>query len=396
MRDGLDFTEDYVDAGVSDVIEMLFGAGKDDVAAYAEARPLAHEPGTRFNYSSGTSNIVAAIAGRCAGSGAAFVDLLRRRVFEPVGMASADPRLDDAGTFIGSSYVYATARDFTRFGLLYLRDGMWNGQRILPEGWVDHARRLRSVDEEGNGYGAHWWVVDDDQGSFRASGYEGQAILICPGLDVVAVRLGRFHCRAVSGAERVARRGRRLGKMIRWPCRRASTRRPVSARSTDCRSSDRSTRRSTTSTGTAATSSRTHRSSCSPRSDADGRVDVSPKGGPAGFVAVLDDHRLAIPDMSGNNRLDSMRNIVSGGAVALLFMVPGTDETMRVNGRATITRRSRGARPRVPSTACRPTWRSWSRSKPRSSTAPRRCVGAASGNLIAGPTRPTWRRQRAC
>jgi hypothetical protein len=72
-------------------------------------------------------------------------------------------------------------------------------------------------------------------------------------------------------------------------------------------------------------------------SDADGRVDVSPKGGPAGFVVVLDDHRLAIPDMSGNNRLDSMRNIVSDGTVALLFMVPGTDETMRVNGRATIS-----------------------------------------------------------
>jgi CubicO group peptidase (beta-lactamase class C family) len=191
MRDGLDFTEDYVDAGVSDVIEMLFGAGKDDVAAYAEARPLAYEPGTRFNYSSGTSNVVAAIAGRCAGSGKAFVDLLRRHVFEPVGMMSADPRLDEAGTFIGSSYVYATARDFARFGLLYLRDGMWDGRRIVPEGWADHARRLRSVDEEGNGYGAHWWVVDDDQGSFRASGYEGQSILICPGLDLVAVRLGR-------------------------------------------------------------------------------------------------------------------------------------------------------------------------------------------------------------
>src|SRR5262245_839287 len=191
MRDGLDFTEDYVDAGVSDVIEMLFGSGKDDVAAYAEARVLAYEPDTRFNYSSGTSNIVAAIAGRCAGSGAAFVDLLRRRIFEPIGMTSADPRLDEAGTFIGSSYVYATARDFARFGLLYLRDGVWDGRRLLPEGWVDHARRQRSVDEEGNGYGAQWWVIDDDQGSFRASGYEGQSILICPGLDVMAVRLGR-------------------------------------------------------------------------------------------------------------------------------------------------------------------------------------------------------------
>lgn len=71
---------------------------------------------------------------------------------------------------------------------------------------------------------------------------------------------------------------------------------------------------------------------------ADGaRLDVSPKGGPAGFVQVLDDHRLAIPDMAGNNRLDSMRNIVEGGRVALLFMVPGVEETMRVNGTAQVT-----------------------------------------------------------
>lgn len=70
---------------------------------------------------------------------------------------------------------------------------------------------------------------------------------------------------------------------------------------------------------------------------ANGLVDASPKGGPAGFVAVLDDHHLAIPDMSGNNRLDSMRNIVDGGHVAVLCMVPGTDETMRINGQASIT-----------------------------------------------------------
>lgn len=67
------------------------------------------------------------------------------------------------------------------------------------------------------------------------------------------------------------------------------------------------------------------------------RVDASPKGGPPGFVAVLDDHRLAVPDMAGNNRLDSMRNIVRAGAVSLLFFVPGVDETMRVVGRASIT-----------------------------------------------------------
>jgi CubicO group peptidase (beta-lactamase class C family) len=190
MRDGLTFAEDYVDAGVSDVIEMLFGAGKDDVAAYAEGRPLQHEPDTHFNYSSGTSNVISAIAGRAVGGGPALVEVLRARVLDPIGMTSADPRIDAAGTFIASSYVYATARDFARFGMLYLRDGTWDSRRLLPEGWVDHGRRQRSVDPEGYGYGAHWWVVGDDMGSFRASGYEGQSILISPGLDLLAVRLG--------------------------------------------------------------------------------------------------------------------------------------------------------------------------------------------------------------
>src|SRR5947207_2264159 len=69
----------------------------------------------------------------------------------------------------------------------------------------------------------------------------------------------------------------------------------------------------------------------------DGSCDVSPKGGTPGFVTVLDDHRIAIPDLSGNNRLDSIRNIVSSASVALLFCIPGIDETMRINGRATIT-----------------------------------------------------------
>ena len=191
MRDGLDFAEDYVDAGVSNVIEMLFGDGQHDVAAYAEARPLRHGPGTQFNYSSGTSNIVSAIAARAAGGKPALLELLQGRIFDAIGMTSATAKTDDAGTFIGSSYVYATARDFARFGLLYLRDGVWDGVRILPEGWVDHGRMLRSHDEDGIGYGAHWWVVEDDLGSFRASGYEGQSILVCPGLDVLAVRLGR-------------------------------------------------------------------------------------------------------------------------------------------------------------------------------------------------------------
>ena len=194
MRDGLAWNEDYVDAGVSDVIEMLFGSGTADVAAYAESRPLAHPPGTVFNYSSGTSNIVAAIVGREVGPGDAVRRFLLERLLHPIGMRTADPRIDDAGTFIGSSYVYATAQDWARFGTLYLRDGTWDGTRILPEGWVDHGRRVRSVDEtDGDLYGAPWWIdhLDTDRGTVRASGYEGQMVAVCPPLDAVLVRLGR-------------------------------------------------------------------------------------------------------------------------------------------------------------------------------------------------------------
>lgn len=185
MRDGLRWAEDYVDAGVSDVIEMLFGAGASDVAA----RPLAHEPGTVFNYSSGTTNVLSRIAG-------SLVDLpayLRTRLFDAIGMASARATLDAAGTWVASSYVHATARDMARFGQLYLHDGVWEGRRLLPEGWVDHGRRHLSTDpDNGNGYGAHWWVVPDSpHGAYWANGYEGQSILVVPGLDLVVVRLGK-------------------------------------------------------------------------------------------------------------------------------------------------------------------------------------------------------------
>jgi CubicO group peptidase (beta-lactamase class C family) len=193
MRDGLAWNEDYVDAGASDVIEMLFGSGQDDVAAYAEARPLAHEPGTVFNYSSGTSNVIAAVVGRIVGSSDAVRRYVLDHVLHPIGMRSADPRVDEAGTFVGSSYVYATAQDWARFGTLYLRDGVWDGRRVLPVGWVDHGRRVRSVDESDGGlYGAHWWIdqLDTARGTFRASGYEGQMVAICPPLDAIVVRLG--------------------------------------------------------------------------------------------------------------------------------------------------------------------------------------------------------------
>lgn len=193
MRDGLDFNEDYVDGDASDVIEMLFGAGAGDMAHFAAARGLAAPPGARFNYSSGTSNIVARAAGRAIGGGEdAYRAFLSDRLFGPIGATSPRPTFDESGTWVGSSYVHATARDFARFGLLYLRDGTWDGRRLLPEGWADTARTPRSVDPtDGALHSVHWWVVDDGRGTFRAAGYEGQSITVCPAHDLVVVRLGK-------------------------------------------------------------------------------------------------------------------------------------------------------------------------------------------------------------
>ena len=195
MTSGLRFVEDYVDDSISHCIDMLFGAGQADVAAYAAALPLDHPPDSVFNYSSGTTNIVSRIAGHAVGGGeAAMRAFMQAELFGPLGMTSADPRFDAAGTFIGSSFLYCTARDFARFGQLYLAEGVWEGLRILPEGWVDFARTPAPapVDEE-FGYGAHWWLWDRHgfPGTFAAHGYEGQYIIVRPDRDLVVVRLGK-------------------------------------------------------------------------------------------------------------------------------------------------------------------------------------------------------------
>ncbi len=190
MVDGLDFIEDYVESGASNVIDMLFGAGKADVAAYAEALPPAHPPGEVWSYSSGTSNIVSSFAGRLMGRDEGErLAFMHRELFDPIGIRSATARFDEAGTFIGSSFVFATARDFARFGFLYLRDGLWEGQRLLPVGWVDHARTPTPA--SAGEYGAHFWLATNGSGVFHASGYLGQYIAIDPSRDVVLVRLGR-------------------------------------------------------------------------------------------------------------------------------------------------------------------------------------------------------------
>jgi len=129
---------------------------------------------------------------------------MNAELFQRIGMHSAHVEFDPAGTAILASLVYATARDFAKFGYLYLRDGTWDGQRILPSGWVDFARRKNPADNSDT-YGAGWWIVPADSSKkpydsdippqaprdmFYADGHDGQHIFVVPSKDLVIVRLG--------------------------------------------------------------------------------------------------------------------------------------------------------------------------------------------------------------
>ncbi len=202
MRSGLEFVEDYVDDSVSHCLEMLYGAGIDDMAAYAASQQLLHEPGSFWNYSSGTTNIISRIVGDVVQNvlsdstgdrREAMEAFLHTRLFGPAGMHSAIPKFDTAGTFVGSSYVYATARDFARFGELYRNDGVAaDGTRVLPTGWAARASTFTTHDSDtGFDYGAQWWMWPDLAGSLACHGYEGQYTVVLPDRELVVVHLGK-------------------------------------------------------------------------------------------------------------------------------------------------------------------------------------------------------------
>jgi CubicO group peptidase (beta-lactamase class C family) len=194
MSSGLEFQETYADKPVSDVNRMLFL--EPDTAAYAASLPLIAKPDSEWNYSSGSTAIVSRVIRKTFGGDEAYYAFPYRTLFGPLGMASAEWGVDASGTYIGSSYIYATARDFARFGQLALHDGVWNGQRLLPEGWMTYATTPTPTDTKAT-YGAGFWLnakqldypeVPADLS--YADGHNGQEIFFSPSLDLVAVRLG--------------------------------------------------------------------------------------------------------------------------------------------------------------------------------------------------------------
>ncbi|MBH9367608.1 serine hydrolase [Pseudomonas aeruginosa] len=210
---GRDWQEDYEFAPLkSSVVAMLYTRGRDDMAGFVAETPQARPPGRRFRYSSGDSNVLAAALHGMLG--ADYAEYPWRALFEPLGIRSAVWERDAAGTFVGSSYVYMSARDLARVGLLMQRHGRWRERQLLPLAWVEFnltpfARYRPSAEEEGEAVpGGQWWLnravkgapapwPDVAETAFAALGHWGQALYVLPEEKLVIVRYaddrdGRF------------------------------------------------------------------------------------------------------------------------------------------------------------------------------------------------------------
>jgi CubicO group peptidase (beta-lactamase class C family) len=193
---GLAWEENY--AGPSGATNMLFK--KKDMGLFAAEAPLVHEPGKVFYYSSGTTNIIARIVRETVGDDL-YYKFPYEELFYKIGLLNTVLEADAGGTFVGSSYSFGTARDWARFGLLYLNDGLWNGERILPEGWVSYTTTPAPGADRGQ-YGAQFWLNAGAPGNidnrlypdvptdlFWADGFEGQNVFIIPSKKLVVVKL---------------------------------------------------------------------------------------------------------------------------------------------------------------------------------------------------------------
>jgi CubicO group peptidase (beta-lactamase class C family) len=198
MSSGLRFNEAYGD--VSDVTRMLYL--QPDMAGFARAQPLEHPAGEFWSYSSGTANILSRIVQDAAGPLAAAYPT--EKLFKPLGMISATMETDEDGTLVGSSYMYATARDWARYGLFLLQDGVWQGQELLPRGYVAMMASPVAASRGQYGHGLVWlWGSDAltpgenpdaafgiPADTYWMEGHDGQSTAIIPSRQLVIVRLG--------------------------------------------------------------------------------------------------------------------------------------------------------------------------------------------------------------
>lgn len=197
MESGLAFNEDY--GTVSDVTRMLYL--EPDMARFAASKPLVAPIGKKFSYSTGTSIMLARLWQNAVGDEAASLAYPRQVLFDPLGMKSAVMEADESGTLAGASYLYATAHDWARFGQFLLQDGVWNGRRILPEGFVAMMYAPAAASGGVYGKGEVWLEGPGDkkgggvaagvpEGTYWLQGHDGQTVAVVPSKRMVVVRMG--------------------------------------------------------------------------------------------------------------------------------------------------------------------------------------------------------------
>ena len=190
MQSGLAWEEDYTK--ISDVTKMLF-LDADMTKAQATKQPIA-PPTEIWNYSSGTSNLLSGILRDQFPSHQAYLDYPYTDLIDKIGMHSMLLETDMEGNFVGSSYGWANTRDWAKFGVLYLNKGMWDGERIFSESWVDYVTKPTAHSE--GVYGAHFWLnsggkfPDVPRDMYSANGFQGQYVFVIPSKDLVVVRTG--------------------------------------------------------------------------------------------------------------------------------------------------------------------------------------------------------------
>ena len=190
MNSGLEWDENYDE--ISDATKMLFL--ERDMTKVQEEKPLIGKPNETWNYSSGTSNLLSGILRDQFNNHQSYLDFWYTNLIDKIGMNSMILESDLAGNYVASSYAWATARDWGKFGLLYLHNGAWNGEELFTKEWVDY---VTTPTPTSNGsYGAQFWLntekqlKDVSQNMYFADGYQGQRVYILPDEDLVIVRFG--------------------------------------------------------------------------------------------------------------------------------------------------------------------------------------------------------------
>jgi len=192
MRSGLAWEEVYSE--ITDATRMLFEA--HNMPEYVLERHLEFEPGSQFEYSSGTSNLISLLIRNTIGNDSIYWQYPQKKLFDKLGASSAVLEVDPSGNFVLSSYCYATPRDWARLGLLYLNKGVWQGDTLFTKRWYDYSLEPTASSPQ-ESYGAHIWlntnmndIKDGPEDIFRFSGFEGQYVYIIPSYDMVIVRMG--------------------------------------------------------------------------------------------------------------------------------------------------------------------------------------------------------------